>query len=225
MDNTTLNGNVIHWSLEQGTEEWATLHRGRLTASHASKLLTPTGRISAQRNAILAQVVAEVAGFEDTETTPFTSDWMQRGIDLEAEARDWYSFASGLDIRQAGFIEGMYIGCSPDGIIVGCGTNHLWDARDAAFLIPLEIKCPKPSTHIKWFIENELPPEHKAQVHMQMVMLDSPSAHFISYHPQMEPLIVIVERDDFTTALEVALDNFRNDVEVALKKIMDVGDD
>lgn len=217
MDNTAFNSNVIHWSLEQGTEEWATLHRGRLTASHASKLLTPTGRISAQRNAILAQVVAEVAGFEDTETTPFTSDWMQRGIDLEAEARDWYSFASGWDIKQVGFIEGEFIGCSPDGVIIGFGENPA--------IVPVEIKCPKPSTHIKWFIENELPPEHKAQVHMQMVMLDAPSAHFISYHPQMEPLIVIVERDDFTTALEVALDNFRNDVEVALKKIMDVGDD
>ena len=201
----------LHWDVSQGSEEWIALHEGRLTASDASKLITSSGKPSSQRNELLGRVVAETLGLQHTEIVPFSNVWMERGLELEPEGRDWFCFQNNVEVNQIGFVSGRFIGCSPDGIV----------ADDSGFHIPLEIKCPKPSTHIKWLLNNKLPPEHMAQVHMQMALLEAPYGWFMSYHPQMEPLLIKVEASVFTTRLLDELLTFQHDADLLIKKYGD----
>lgn len=186
----------VYNDLAQGSAEWFEMRRGLLTASLASNLLTPTGRPSSSADTIRHRLLAEKLGLQEPEVG-YRTEWMSRGIDMEAEARNWIAFAKGWDIIEVGFImdDSGWAGCSPDGIV-----------NDLPGYGPLEIKCPKPSTHMGWLEAGTLPPEHRAQVHFQMLMMDEPCrAVFCSYCPPLKPLLVLVEMDSYTDALEQAL--------------------
>jgi len=76
---------IIHDDVEQGTDEWLELRRGKFTASIASKLITPTGRPSKQYKGEIGRIIAESMGWQEPE--PFVQTyWMERGTELEAEA-------------------------------------------------------------------------------------------------------------------------------------------
>lgn len=200
----------IHEVLEQGTPEWAEMRRGKFTASIASKLLTPTGKVSTQFKSEMGRIIAETLGLQEPE--PFIETfWMARGSELESEARKWFMVETDLDVQQVGFIESdsQLVGCSPDGII-----------DDDGVLVPLELKVPKPGTHISWLLMGELPKEHIQQVHFSMAVMGAPHAYFQSYNPDVEPLILRVERDDYTTAMENAIAVYESEFKWSLNKIM-----
>lgn len=207
-DEQLRNGAILHWGVEQGTPEWFELRRGRLTASDASKIITPTGRPSSSFNDAVSRVVAERLGYEAIDPFPRVTEWMERGVELEPDARDWLAFVSDLDLLEIGFVSNGVLGASPDGVY-----------KDGEDYIPCEFKCPKASTHIKWLVNGELPPEHKAQVHMQMILLNSPFARFMSYHPDMRSFEIVVEADDFTEALHDRLDAFVEAVSKTMEKL------
>ena len=192
------HGLSMLWDMEQGSDEWLEAHTGLLTASSAGKLLTPTGKVSASRNALIGQIVAEAMGLQERETFAGTA-WMVRGIELEPSARKWYAFDHDLDILEVGFVRhgSGWVGCSPDGLI--------WEDD---YLIPLEIKCPKASTHIAYVLDGVLPSAYVPQVHFQMALLQAPWARFISYHPQVGTMEVNVEWNDYTDGMEQAITDF-----------------
>jgi hypothetical protein len=129
----------------------------------------------------------------------FENGHMERGRQLEPEALGWLSMTLDVDIEQIGFIisDCGRFGCSPDGMIGGnCG---------------LEIKVPKPSTHASWLHEGGLPESCKCQVHGGMAVSGLSRWSFLSYQPRaiaLPPLVVHVERDDFTDKLMAALEGF-----------------
>lgn len=115
---------------EQEGAAWMLDRVGAFTASRASDLMarTKTG-YGASRGALLTLLAVERLTGEPVET--YTNGAMQRGIELEAEARDAYSFETGQAVEESGFIPHPNVercGCSPDGLI---GDNGL-----------VEIKCP-----------------------------------------------------------------------------------
>jgi len=138
---------------------------------------------------------------------------MERGSELEDQARKWLSVAENLDIEEVGMITdgSKVIGASPDGI----HRNH-----SALEILPCEIKVPKPSTHIMWLLEGGLPKDHKAQMHFQIAVCRASGGYFMSYHPELEPLIVWVEADDYTDTMTHAIDKFKEDYEIAFKRIV-----
>lgn len=184
---------IVH-DVQQGTSEWFDVRRGVFTASIASKLLTPTGKLSAQRNDEVARLVAERLGLQEP-GAPFSTEWTDRGIEMESEARNWFAFAMNLRVEQVGFVKASFsewIGCSPDGLV--------------ELKYPLELKCPKPSTHLRWLVANELPKEHVQQVHFQMAAMQAEDAFFMSYCPPLRPLIIPVEWTEYTDAMRDAID-------------------
>ena len=184
----------IH-NFEQYSEEWWEARRGLPTASEFSKIVTPTGKLSTQAQAYIFELIAETYTREQ-ELTFEPSAWMLRGLELEPEARDWVAFDLGERVKEVGLVtnNGGKLGASPDGII---GKR-----------IPLEIKCPKASTHVRYSYENKLPDTYKAQVHGQMIVCGSTEALFVSYHPELDPFVFHVERDEYTEALDAALTQF-----------------
>ena len=199
---------IIHRDITQNTPEWKDLRRGKFTASIAGKLLTPTGRQSVSYKEEMGRIIAESMGLQEPEDMDLQTYWMARGTELEAEARRWFTVETEQVVEQVAFIEDGLVGASPDGLI-----RMRRDADDKLIdqptqMIGLELKVPKPSTHIKWLLDGDLPKEHKAQCHFTMVLLDAPYQYFMSYSPDLEPLIIKVKRDDYTASMQAAIGNY-----------------
>ncbi|MBT8449610.1 MAG: YqaJ viral recombinase family protein, partial [Gammaproteobacteria bacterium] len=193
--------------MEQGTPEWDAVRAGKITASVASKMVTPTGKPSTQAKPYIGCLIAEQMKLQKPEPIP-PSDWMERGTELENEARGWFQVETGQRVHQCGFIEQDELcGFSPDGYIGG------------KVIIPLELKVPKPSTHIGHLIESELPKTYKAQCHFAMVITGAPYMYFMSYNPGIKPLLLKVERDDYTVCVENALVKCKADL-IKAKEIL-----
>lgn len=174
--------------LEQGTPEWFQARLGKPTASCFSKIITSQGKKSTSMDGYLNTLIAEELMGEPPES--FSNDWMERGQELEAEARAWYEFQADVEVEQVGFVlrdDGL-VGCSPDGLTTLAG---------------LELKCPKAETHVGYLRANKLPAAYVPQVQGCMWLCERDTWDFVSYHPLMPKLHIIVERDPrFIAALE-----------------------
>ena len=92
---------MIVLEVEQGTLAWTQARLGIPTASQASRIVTPTGRLSKSRDGYLAQLLAEWALGEDV--TDFAgTEWMERGKVLEPEARRYYAFHADAEPETVG---------------------------------------------------------------------------------------------------------------------------
>lgn len=176
----------------QGSPEWLQARLGVPSASSYSKLITSTGKASTQANAYINQLVAERLTGEPTFFQ--VTDPMQRGIDLEPQARTAYEMETGNLVLQVGFLmhDTLQAGASPDGMV---GENG-----------GLEIKCPSGHTQVAYLRDGDLPTQYFQQVQGCLWISGRDWWDFMSYHPKMEPLIVRVFRDEeFIKALECAV--------------------
>lgn len=191
---------IIH-DVEQRSPQWFALRRGIPTASAFDRLLTPTGKPSTQIDGLALEIVAEwLTGQTDSiEATAY----MQRGVELEPEARAWFELETGLTVREVGFVltDDGKAGCSPDGL------------TDRGLL---EIKCPKPATHAEYIVKGGLPSKYVPQVQGQLWVCEADLCHFVSYLPTRPEYSLLVEvgRDDaFIAALAEQVDRLHELVE------------
>jgi hypothetical protein len=200
--------------IEQRTPEWDALRKGKLTASCASKIVTPTGKASIQYKGEIARILAEEMGLQEPEFIRPTY-WMERGVNLEEEAKNWFQVETDLTVIDVGFIEDEsgLIGASPDGLIRVSVMDKRFD------YMPLELKCPKPSTHLQWLIDGVVPAEHIAQVHFQIALCGAPYGYFCSYNPNVRPLILRVDRSDYTDLMLKGIDNYKSEFAAAKEKV------
>jgi putative phage-type endonuclease len=185
---------------EQGTPEWLAARAGVVTASCLSKVMAK-GRgnaLSKVRTEYMIQLATEIVTGNPVGETP-VNYWMERGTELEPDARMMYEMLTDSEVVEAGLIyldEDRRIGASVDGI-VGNGL--------------VEIKCPKLVTHVSYLLDDRLPPAYKAQVHGQMWIADKDHCDFVSYHPDSHKQIFMhrVERDDeYIETLKSAVSQF-----------------
>ena len=166
----------------QGGDEWLKQRCGVLTASQFSKVFTGAGKASTQADGLINTLVAERITGKPTET--FKSEAMQRGNDLEPEARQMFELDMGLRANEVGLIkmDDYEIGCSPDSLI---GDES-----------GLEIKCPSASTMVAYKRSGKLPSAYVQQVQGCMLVTGAKSWWFYAYHPDMTPFVLNVKRDD-----------------------------
>lgn len=197
---------MIILDCEQGTDEWLAARRGIPTASAFKKILTPGGKLSATADKYLAEIIAETV-YPDPDFTG--NQWTERGHELEPEARDWYEFWSDNKVTQVGMIllDDRSAGVSPDGLIGDDGM--------------LEIKCPKPSTHVYWFNRGVLPDDHKAQCHAALHIAGRRWIDFVSYCPGFPSLLVRIEPDEYTGKVAAALEEFTKRLNAAKSRIFE----
>lgn len=197
---------MIYLDCEQGSAEWHAARAGIPTASNFAKILTPKGRASAQAatyaNTLLAEWLAggPVASFE--------SDWMRRGKELEAEARELYEFHTNADVTQCGFVYMTdYAGASPDGLI---GTDG-----------GLEIKVLAPHNHVKLLLENRMPADYYAQIQGCMWLTEREWWDFCAYSPSLPVFIETIQRDQsYILKLKDAVEGFLEDLLNARKTLL-----
>jgi len=193
---------IIHPHTEQGSEAWFEARKGRPTASRFSDFITPAKcDLSKKATDFALELVAEC--FFPHHAAFFGTPWTDRGVDLEAEARRAFEEHQGWAVEQVGFVtrDDGVVGCSPDGLIRGVdGTFETGEG--------VEIKCPAPKTHVRYVYEGVLPEEYRLQVHGSMAVTGLNQWHFFSYAPGVQPLHVIVRRDEYTEKLSRTLDEF-----------------
>lgn len=169
-------------NLDQGSKEWHEARKGVVTGSRFKDVVTPTkGELSKSSKKYMYELVAERMGVT---VDFFSNEHMQRGNELEDSARTAYEFIKDSVVNEVGFCldDNKVIGVSPDGLIGEDGG--------------LEIKCPKETTHIAYLEDGGLPLIYKPQVQGSMWITGRKWWDFMSYHPQLPPLIVRVYRDE-----------------------------
>jgi len=181
---------------EQGTSEWLQARLGIPTASNFGKLITSTGKKSTQIDGFLNTLVAETLMGKPADF--FTNDHMQRGTELEPEARAWYEFQTDHNVKEVGFVlrDDGQVGCSPDGLTDISGV---------------EFKCPKAETHVGYLRKGVIPATYVPQVQGCMWLCERETWDFASYHPDMPKLLVTVQRDSRFIATLESLVNEIND--------------
>ena len=178
----------IRTDIQQGTLEWLSARAGIVTASEFGEFLTNDlkPRTGEMRKSYIARKVAErIFGPLPSHNTLD----MDLGKILEEEAIPWFEFEKGLKVDRPGFVtsdDGM-AGCSPDGLIV-------------AGNIGLEIKCPRPETHIGYLLKmassvkdetarDWFPPHYAPQVLGSMSVTGLRDWVFVSYCRKLPPLV------------------------------------
>ena len=194
--------------IKQGSLEWFNQRVGSVTASQVANVVarTKTGT-SEKRKRYLYEIVAERLTGQSVDV-PVTNA-MQRGIDLEPQARDF-------EVTEAEFYKHptiKYAGASPDGLIGKFGL--------------LEIKAMGQIHHARQLAEPNkiLNKDHELQMLWQQAC--QPERMFSIYlcfnpdFPVKQQLFVQkLHRDNKKIQeLEVAVQDFLNEVETTLTKI------
>lgn len=195
----------------QGSPQWFALRRGVPTASCFGRIVTPaTGKYAAAAATYMDELTAESLGecVSDFQGSPDT----ERGHYFEKEALRWLKFRHKVETRQVGFILsdcGRY-GASPDAM---AGND------------PCEVKCPRIKTFLGWLRDYEatgdVPREHKAQVHGEMLVTGANRCHFVAYanSEYLDNLYICVERDEFTEQLGQHVRRFCDELEAWRRKL------
>lgn len=171
---------TTHHNIEQRTTEWYELRIGKFSASSFSDFFM--GESTAGYKNAIADIAFERITGKSSESG-FSSKDMQRGVELEPDARESYEKLTFNKVHNGGiFVMDDWTCCSPDGRI---GDKGL-----------IEIKCPKHNTQMYYLASGKLPKEYFYQVHFQMYVAEREWNDFFSFHPDLKPLKIRVYRDE-----------------------------
>lgn len=198
-------------SVQQGSDEWYAARCGVVTASNFKAVLTK-GRGKTRANYM--RKLAEELMTGRIALPSFESEAMQRGNDLEPEARYVYQKRTGHDVREVGIAyldERKRVAASPDGLIGDYGG--------------LEIKCPLPHTHEKYLRGRCIPKQYIPQVQGALWVTGRKWWDFVSYAPEFsgpqQVMLCRVHRDEtyiaslrtevlrFVKELDALVENYR----------------
>lgn len=206
---------MIRFDVVHGSPEWGILRMGRPTSSDFEKIITPTGRLSAQADAYENKLIAEIMLKEPVRTLEPTF-WMERGSIMELEAAESYEFIHDTQTERGGFImdDAKRFGCSPD--------RYIPDTNGG-----LEIKCPAPHTHVNYLIngtDEKYIKKYKPQYQAQMFIAGFDYVDMFSFHPDLPPATIRMEPDlEYQKHLGDALQSLRERMNAKIVWLIDEG--
>jgi len=196
---------------DQGTDEWLAARKGKLTASRADEIITPTGKLSAGARKLMIKLTRECI-IDDPNKEKVTPA-MQWGHDYEPIARATFETETGYAVETVGILQSALspcLACSPDGLFMIGDVIH-----------GLEIKCPHVDTHCEYRVGKELPAKYRPQVHFSMAITGIRTWYFMSFYPGLQPLIVPVHWDEYTDKMLDAAMAFAKEYEAEMPKILE----
>lgn len=179
---------------QQNSPEWFEARRGIPTASEFATVMarTPGGKAYGKtRQTYMRKLAGEIVTGKPMDS--YSNGHMDRGHEMEGDARRFYAFMSDATPELVGFIRNGEKGCSPDSLIGKSGM--------------LEIKSKAPHLLIEWIEKDQFPPEHKAQCQGQLWVAEREWVDIVGYWPDM-PLFVKREYRD-----EAYIENMAFEVE------------
>lgn len=164
-------------NVEQGTDEWFKLRLEHpLTASHAQAI----GNAGKGLETLCWEKIAERESKGEKER--YTNEHLERGNELESEARAIYELETGNAVSEIGFITDKSIsevaGVSPDGLV---GKDGL-----------VEIKCFADTKHFKMTIKGiTIESQYMWQMQMQLLFSGRKWVDFVVYNPNYEQSLLV----------------------------------
>lgn len=194
------------FNCDQGTEEW---HLARAGIPTASKFATVMAKGEGKtRTKYMRQLAGEVITGRPMEG--YSNAHMDRGHEMEPEARELYAFATDTAPEQVGFIRNGEKGCSPDSLI---GTNGM-----------LEIKSKLPDLVIECWDRGDFPPEHKAQCQGALWVAEREWIDIVVYWPAMPVFIKRAYRDEpYIAEMSKAVDQFNDELAAMVERVRAYG--
>ena len=187
--------------VEQGTAEWYAVRLGIPTASMFHKIITPTGKLSAQAVAYKYKLIAERL-LKESMDDQLKIEWIEHGKVEQPNAARQIEFTTDVRLDPVGFVT------SNDGRI-GCSPDYLVHGRDEAF----EVKCPAPWTQIGYLLDGP-GADYRPQVQGQILVAGFKAVHFYAFHPRMPPYYRTTLPDlPFLAVLESGLLQFCDDLD------------
>jgi putative phage-type endonuclease len=202
--------------LEQRSDEWRQARVGHVTASRVADIIkTINGgkAYSTKRANYLDEIVSE-------RITDQPADWKEiRTLNdraaLEPDARACYSFYTGHQVKEIGFVRHPvipYAGASPDGIVGKAGM--------------IEIKCLDSKNHLKLFTErwDDVVAEYLPQMQFGLCCTGRKWCDFVAFNPTMPEdlklFTLTVKRDESAMErLERAVEEFLAEVDAKVEAI------
>jgi len=197
----------------QGSPEWLASRAGRVTASMVSATLMKPE--TAGYRDYQAQLVAEILTGKP-QGSDYTNAAMQFGTETEPLARSAYEAETGFSVDEVGLCIHPTIeraGASPDGLV---GQSGL-----------VEIKCPKPATHLAYLIAGVVPAGYKNQMMWQMACTERNWCDFVSFRPDLpenlQLFVVRFKRDEKEIEkLQTAVLSFLAAADEMIKKLQEI---
>lgn len=196
---------MIRLDVEQGSPEWLNARLGIPTASKYDEIITPkTLKPSASAAKYRNQLLAEWLLGHPIDWGG-SSAFMERGTEMEPQARRFYEMHNDVDVEVVGFVlrSDERTGGSPDGLVGEDGG--------------VEIKCPAIHTHIGYMLDpSSFAAAYRGQVQGYMYLTDRAWWDLLSYNPELPHVQVRIERDpEYIEALDKALASFLSDLATA----------
>ena len=201
----------IRYDVVQGSAEWFSARAGFLSASCFGEIFTPTGKeaTGAKVENYANRLISERITGKPCESG-FSSAAMERGHIIEIEARAFYEMTFDIDVTQVGLVENGDYSCSPDGLIMEGGQ----------IIKGLEIKSPLAHTQIGYLKKGVLPTQYIPQVQGSMFVCEVNQWDFLSYHPDLKPLLLTIERDqEWLDNLSPVAEEFLNRVKSGVQQL------
>lgn len=195
----------------QGEQSWLNARVGFITASKMADVMSDGGKLIREKY-LYRLAVERLTGTPAPEG--FKSKRMQKGNELEPDARDFYAMINCVDVEECGFIQHPTIekfGASPDGIIKE--GNGL-----------LEIKNRDVHIHLGLMTSDKPPRAAVLQCYSQLACTTADWVDYCSYCEHMPPKLrlhtVRIERNnDEIAVIEKAVKKFDKDIEILVNKL------
>lgn len=173
---------IIH-RMKQRSPEWYAVRRGKITGTHFATVAN--GRPDTIEKLCLRIATERIIGVPCD--SPYCNAAMQNGIETEALARMAYESTTFNRVEEVGFVQSdEWVGVSPDGLV----------GKDGG----LEIKCPRPQTHLSYLMSKEAWLHYKWQVQGSLWVTGRDWWDFVSFCPRFPPeqqlVIDRVDRDN-----------------------------
>ena len=190
---------VIH--CEQGSQQWHAVRLGIPTSSRFADIMAK-GEGKTRRKYMM-QLAGEIITGQPM--IAYANQHMERGHEMEPEARDWYALVHGIEPDKVGFIRNGNKGCSPDALISGGGL--------------LEIKTKLPDILLEVVLKDEIPPEHKAQLQGHLWVAEEEWIDLLCYWSGMMPFQKRTFRDQqYIRILASEVERFNDDLNEVVEK-------
>lgn len=199
---------IYRFDIEQGTDEWHEIKLGMFSATCAPDLLMDKknkGYIN-----LIDRIVEERITGSKCESMSFSGNFAtERGNQYEPIARDDYELRELSVVKAVGVvIMDDWTLCSPDGLI---GEDKLH-----------QIKCPFFKTHKGYLKTKKIPTNYYKQMQFELMVTGRKQNIFTSYHPNLNPLDIVVERDEemiteLRKRLNEAIEEVKKEIELTKK--------
>jgi hypothetical protein len=196
---------MIHYAIDQNSEEWLALRVGKFTASTFSDLFMDK-KTAGYQKAIIKVAYERVTG-ESEES--YSNKWMQRGHEKEPFARENYELQTFNSVEDAGFFEyDDFTGASPDAKIIGLNGG-------------CEFKCPSFQVYNEYLETGRIPKSYFWQIHGQLLCTGWDFIDYMPYSsPKLKQILIRVERDEKTLELlKSKLNECIEEVKILIERI------